>query len=97
MKIKHTWKHMDRSDAAEEYADKKLEKLGKYLHSVVSCEVSFELIHGSVNMNVNIHADHTSFNAHNANKDIYACIDELDEKLVRQLEKHHDKKSATHR
>jgi hypothetical protein len=44
--------------------------------------------------NFNLHADNNVFNAHNSNKDIYACIDELENKIERQLSKFHDKKTA---
>lgn len=95
MKIKYTWKHMDTSPASEEYADKKLEKINKYVHNIISCEVSFEMIHGQVHANLKLHADHANFNAHNMDKDIYACIDGLEDKIERQLSKFHDKKSTT--
>ena len=94
MKIKFTWKHIDHSDAAEKYAEEKLERVTKYLHKIVNTDVIFELIHGKVNANLNIHADNTTFNAQNTEKDIYACIDGLEDKILRQVEKHHDKKHS---
>jgi putative sigma-54 modulation protein len=94
MKIKYTWKHLDHSNAAEEYADKKLERMEKYVQKIISCDVVFEMIHGEVNANVKLHADHSDFNAHHKDKDIYACIDRLEDKLERQLSKYHSKKAA---
>jgi putative sigma-54 modulation protein len=94
MKIKYTWKHLDHSTAAEEYADKKLERMNKFVDKVISTDVSFEKIHGEIHANINFHADNSTFNAHNTDKDIYACIDGLEEKLMRQLNRYHDKKSA---
>ncbi|MCB1193009.1 MAG: ribosome-associated translation inhibitor RaiA [Leptospiraceae bacterium] len=96
MKIVYTWKHIDRSEAAENYANDKLERMTKYLHKIVSCDVSFESVHGEINVNMNLHADQSTFNAHNKDKDIYACIDGLEDKIERQLEKFHDKKTSKH-
>lgn len=94
MKIKYTWKHVDRSEAAEDYATKKLDRVTKYLHKVVSCEVSFQMVHGEITANMNVVGDNSSFNAHNTSKDIYACIDGLEDKIERQLNRFHDKKAA---
>ncbi|MCB1180115.1 MAG: ribosome-associated translation inhibitor RaiA [Leptospiraceae bacterium] len=94
MKITYTWKHLDHSQAAEEYADSKLERISKYVHKIISCEVSFEKVHGDITANFNLHADGSTFNAHNTNKDIYACIDGLEDKIERQLSKFHSKRAA---
>jgi putative sigma-54 modulation protein len=94
VKIKYTWKHLDRSEAAEKYADEKLQRITKYVHKVISCEVSFEKIHGNISANLNLHADQNSFNAQNTDKDIYTCIDGLEDKIERQLNKFHSKKAA---
>ncbi|PJZ68949.1 ribosomal subunit interface protein [Leptospira perolatii] len=95
MKIVYTWKNLDHSGAAEDYANKKLERVSKYVQKVVACEISFDQIHGSVVANLNLAADGNKFNAQNEDKDIYACIDGLENKIVKQVSKHHDKK-ATH-
>lgn len=94
MKIKYTWKHLDQSAAAESYAQKKLERFSKYVNQVISCDVSFEKVHGEINANCNLHADNAQFNAHNTHKDIYACIDGLEDKMEHQLSKYHDKKAS---
>jgi putative sigma-54 modulation protein len=94
MKIKYTWKHLDHSEAAEDYATKKLERISKYLHKIISCEVSFQKVHNEIHINMNVHGDHNSFNAHNVSKDIYSCIDGLEAKIERQLNRFHDKKAA---
>ncbi|MDX1957956.1 MAG: ribosome-associated translation inhibitor RaiA [Leptospiraceae bacterium] len=93
MQIKYTWKHLDHSNSAEEYADKKLERMSKYVHKIISCDMSFEMIHGEINANLNLHADNSSFNAQSKHKDIYACIDGIEDKIERQLSKFHEKKS----
>ena len=94
MKIKYTWKHLDHSQSAEDYANEKLERITKYVHKIISCEVSFEKIHGEIHSNLNLHADGQTFNAHDTKKDIYSCIDGLEDKVLRQLGKFHDKKTA---
>ncbi|TGK18597.1 ribosome-associated translation inhibitor RaiA [Leptospira fluminis] len=94
MKIVFTWKNIDRSTAAEDYASKKLERISKYVQKVVSLEISFEQVHGAVNANLNLAADGNKFNAHNEDKDIYVCLDGLEDKIVKQVSKHHDKKAA---
>ena len=64
MKIKYTWKHLDHSAAAEEYATKKLERINKYLHKITSCDVSFQMVHGEIHINMNVRGDQSTFNAH---------------------------------
>jgi len=93
MKINYTWKHIDRSIPAEEYSDEKIDRVSKFLHKIVSCDISFETIHGEIHANMNLHGDGNFFNAHNTNKDIYACIDGLEDKIQAQVSKHHDKMS----
>lgn len=93
MNIKYTWKHLDRSEAAETYCDDKMSRATKFVHNIVNWEISFESIHGEIHANLNLHADSSFFNAHNTNKDIYACIDGLEDKIVAQVSKHHDKMS----
>ncbi|MCE9498947.1 MAG: ribosome-associated translation inhibitor RaiA [Leptospira sp.] len=94
MKINYTWKHVDHSKAGEEYANEKMGKISKFVHNVVSCDMSFELIHGEIHANIKLHADGTDFNAQNTDKDIYTCIDGLESKLQKQLQKFHDKRAA---
>jgi putative sigma-54 modulation protein len=93
MKIKYTWKHLDRSEAAETYSNEKLERVNKFVQKVISADVSFESIHGEIHANFNLNADGNHFNAHNQNKDIYVCIDGLEDKILSQVSKVHDKKS----
>ncbi|HRG46827.1 MAG: ribosome-associated translation inhibitor RaiA [Leptospiraceae bacterium] len=93
MKIKFTWKHLDRSEATEEYANDKLGRLKKYVHEVTKSELSFEKVHGSITAVFNMHADKVDFNAHNTDKEIHACIDGIEEKLEHQLSHHHDKRA----
>ena len=83
MKIKFTWKHLDRSEATEEYANDKLGRLKKYVHEVTKSELSFEKVHGNITAVFNMHTD----------KEIHACIDGIEEKLEHQLSHHHDKRA----
>lgn len=92
MKINFSWKHVDRSEAAEKYAVEKMDRVSKYLHHIEACDLSFEKIHGEVHANAKLHADASYFNAQNTAKDIYPCIDGLEDKLISQVSKHHDKK-----
>ncbi len=93
MKINYSWKHLDRSEASEGYCNEKIDRVTKHVHNVISCDVSFESIHGEIQSNLKLHADGTHFNAHNSAKDIHACIDGLEDKIVAQVKKHHDKKN----
>jgi putative sigma-54 modulation protein len=94
MKINYTWKHIDHSQAAEEYSNDKLNKVTKYVHNIVSCDVSFEKINSEIKANMNLHAGNQFFNAHNSHKDIYACVDGLEDKILSQVSKIHDKRTA---
>ncbi len=93
MKIKFTWKHLDRSESTEDYANEKLGRLKKYVHEVTKSELSIEKVHGSITAVFNMHADKVDFNAHNTDKEIHACIDGIEEKLEHQLSHHHDKRA----
>ena len=39
------------------------------------------MVYGEIHINMNVRGDQSTFNAHNINKDIYVCIDGLEDKL----------------
>lgn len=91
MELDFYWKHMQSSPATEEYASKKFSKLDKYLHKIISSNMSTELVNGKKKVKLTISADGESFVAESENDDINTCIDQVEEKMGTQLRRYHAK------
>jgi putative sigma-54 modulation protein len=99
MELQVKGKNLEVSDSIRSYAEKKLAKLDKQLSKLVRVEVEL-----TVERNPSIAANqiaeatiwlkgHT-LRAREASRDMKASIDELTEKLLRQIKEERDKKTA---
>jgi ribosome hibernation promoting factor len=92
-------KNLEVSDSIRAYAEKKLAKLDKLVHSLTQVEVEL-----AVEKNPSVAANQVAeatvwlkghtLRAREASRDMKASIDELAEKLVRQVRDERDKKTA---
>lgn len=90
MEITITGRHLDVTPAIRDYAQKKADKLLKYYDRVQAIDVVIykaEHHHHGVEMKVIV--DRTEpFISKTQGLDLYACIDEVEEKIERQLRDH---------
>lgn len=81
------------SDANKEYAAKKLEKLKNHLsdYDNLTARVVCKVYNSYHKVEVTIPSKTIILRAEESNEDIYAAIDEVVDKLVKQIRRHNDK------
>lgn len=92
MNINITFRHMDPSPSIKNYVDTKLEKLTKYIHSACDVHVVLSVerkIHQKADIHIQSQEGH--FSAHHEEPDMYAAIDLVVDKLLRQVQKKSEK------
>jgi putative sigma-54 modulation protein len=82
-------RHMDVTPPLKEYAEKKANKLTRYYDRIQEIEVVIDANKDSLRVEMIVNAEHKGmFIAHHSGTDAYACIDEVADKLERQLSEH---------
>lgn len=87
MRIEVTGKHVDLTDAMVEYARAKCEKLTKYYDGVMEIKCVLDKA-GHNDFMVEIVCDvvkHDSFVTNATGHDVYACIDQAEDRMARRL------------
>jgi putative sigma-54 modulation protein len=85
MNIAITFRHMEATESVKGYATEKVAKLQRFFrtpmkgHVTVGCQQ--ERLH---TVEVDIHAGHDHFHAHETSEDMYASIDKVIDKIERQ-------------
>lgn len=86
MNISITFRHMDATEAVKIYANEKVAKLQRFLRGPMKAQVTLccqqERLHS---VEVDIHAGHDHFHAHETSEDMYASIDKVADKIERQV------------
>ncbi len=87
MRFNVYFKHMENSPAVENYAREKLtDKIEKFLDEPVDTQVTFSVEHQKSIVNLHVVSGHnTEINLHTEGDSMYACIDEVVDKLDVQL------------
>jgi len=87
MDIIVTGKQVEITDAIREYARTKVSKLPRYYNRITEIEiVATKPDSHEFDVEIIAHVDHhDNFVARRRNKDLYACIDEVTDKMERQL------------
>ncbi len=92
MQITISAKHMDLTDPIREYATKKVSKLPHFFDRLQEIRVVIERVkdgyHVEVLSDVEHHAD---FVANSQHRDLYACIDLVTDRAIRQLHEWKDR------
>jgi putative sigma-54 modulation protein len=97
MQLQIKGKNLDVSDAIRSYAERKLSKLDKQLHDTTRVEIELA-VEKNPSVSANQVAEATvwlkghTLRAREATRDMKASIDELTEKLLRQVHDERDKK-----
>ena len=86
MNITITFRHMDATDAVKGYATEKVARLQRFLRGPMKAQVTLccqqDRLHS---IEVDIHAGHVHFHAHETSEDMYASIDKVTDKIERQI------------
>jgi len=93
MDIIVTGKQFEITDAIRDYAQQKVSKLPRYYDRVAELEVVITKPDShEYEVEVIAHVDHhDNFVARRRNHELYACIDEVTNKMERQLKDHKDR------
>lgn len=85
-------KNISISDSLNDWLDKKVSKLDRYLRD--NTEVQVKLTQQTPSRNcaeITIHLDGTILRVEETGVDMYTCIDKAADKIVRQIRRHHTK------
>jgi len=99
MQLQVKGKNLEVSDSIRAYAERKLAKIGKQVHELTRVEVELA-VERNPSVAANQIAEATvwlkghTLRAHEATRDMKASIDELAEKLSRQIRDDRDKKTS---
>ena len=96
MKIIISGKHLKITDAIKSYTEEKISKISKYTDAITEVDIVLTVedtkssgqIHKADGL---VYASGTKIKVETENADLYAAIDELEEKLERQVRKYQEK------
>lgn len=93
MQFQFSFKHMDTSPALQTYAEQKLrEKIEKFVSKPIAAHVMFSVLRHQHTAHLSLEAgDGFDLQVEHTSEDMYATIDQLVDKLSRQLQKHKEK------
>ena len=89
MLIELTFRNLEASDAIKAYAHEKLAKLDKYLRPPAEAHVAFSVERRLHCVDVSVHEGGGHYQGRAEEQDMYASIDLVVDKLLRQLHKNH--------
>ena len=87
-------RHVSITDALKEYAREKAKKVTKYYDNIQRIVLELSILEGNKHSQIvkaTIMASQTVIRASFESADMYASIDGVEEKIAKQLKKHHDK------
>ena len=91
MQISVTFRHMDSNDGMKEYAKQKLMKMKKYMDSPVEAHVVLSVEKFRNIAEVTIKGEGVSINGEERSDDMYSAIDNVMDKIGRQIKKRRGK------
>lgn len=86
MNISITFRHMEATEAVKGYATEKVARMQRFLRSPMKGQVTLICQHDRLHsVEVDVHAGHAHFHAHETSEDMYASIDKVADKIERQI------------
>src|SRR5580693_4126055 len=87
MNIAVTFRHMYATEAVKGYATEKVARMQRFLRDPMKSQVTLSCQHERLHsVEVEVHAGHVRFHAHETSEDMYASIDKVIDKIERQIE-----------
>ena len=97
MQISLTGQHIDITPALREYVSTKMDRIERHFDHVVDVHVVLDVIKLQHRAEATLHLPGRSIFAESTERDMYAAIDGLTDKLDRQIIKHKEKITNHHR
>ncbi|KMV30142.1 ribosome hibernation promoting factor [Photobacterium swingsii] len=91
MQINLTGHHVEVTDSMRDYVNTKFEKLERFFDKINNVHVILNVEKLQQVAEATLHINNGEIHAKADSEDMYAAIDALTDKLVRQLNKHKDK------
>ena len=85
MRISYTFRNMESSDAIKNHASEKISKIQKYMRAPLHAEVTFSTERHIHRVDLNLTGDGHQYAGHGQSEDIYATIDQVVDKIDRQV------------
>ena len=85
MRVSFTFRNLESSEALKNYANEKIAKLQKYLHAPLDAEIILSMERRLHRVDVSVLADGERYAGHEASDNMYASIDGVLDKLLRQV------------
>lgn len=93
MQININGHHIDLTDSMQEYVNTKFNKLERFFEHINNVQVILRVEKKQQIAEATLHVNNGEIHAMSDNESMYAAIDSLVDKLVRQLNKHKEKLS----
>ncbi|WP_105900794.1 ribosome hibernation promoting factor [Vibrio gangliei] len=94
MQINITGHHVDLTDALTEYVNTKFQKLERFFEHINNTHVVLRVEKVQQIAEATLHVNQGEIHASSQSENMYASIDDLVDKLARQLSKHKEKLSS---
>ncbi|MEW6380091.1 MAG: ribosome-associated translation inhibitor RaiA [bacterium] len=91
MQVLITGRHMEMTDALQDYVKNKVERVGKYLENIKEADVILSVEKYRHSAEVTIKANGITINGEEETDDMYSSIDLVMEKIERQVKKYKEK------
>ena len=92
MQLNITGHHVDLTDSLKEYVKTKLQKLERHIDGISNVQVTLSVSKQRHIAECTLHVSGADIHGHAEQEDMYAAIDQLVDKLDRQILKHKEKK-----
>ncbi|AIW12909.1 MULTISPECIES: ribosome hibernation promoting factor [Vibrio] len=94
MQININGHHVDLTDSMQDYVNEKFQKLERFFDHINSIHVVLKVEKLRQIAEATLHVNQAEIHASSDDENMYAAIDSLVDKLVRQLNKHKEKLNA---
>ncbi|MUJ37536.1 ribosome hibernation promoting factor [Aliivibrio fischeri] len=94
MQINIAGQNVELTDSLREYVNTKFQKLERFFEHINNVHVVLKLEKVQHVAEATLHVNQSDIHAHSDSEDMYAAIDGLVDKLIRQLNKHKEKLSS---
>ncbi|WP_159655415.1 ribosome hibernation promoting factor [Vibrio atypicus] len=94
MQININGHHIDLTDSMQDYVNEKFQKLERFFDHINSVHVVLKVEKVRQIAEATLHVNQGEIHASSDDENMYAAIDSLVDKLVRQLNKHKEKLNA---
>ncbi|MRI34129.1 ribosomal subunit interface protein [Endozoicomonas sp. OPT23] len=91
MQVNISGHHVEVTDSMKDYVTKKLDRLGAHFDNITNVQVTLSVEKLQHKVEASLHVRGADINAAAESDDMYAAIDNMSDKLDRQLVKHKEK------